>query len=461
MKDVDALSALAAQVADDLTRVSWPAQPWVKPLTGPDGMPMLDLLIVGAGQGGLTLGFQAMRDRIERLAILDAGPPESRGPWKTYGRMKTLRSPKIVTGPDLDIPSLTFQSWYEAQHGATAWAALGKIPKEMWADYLEWFEVVLNLPVEAGVMVTGLVPRPTHVEVASADGRTRHARHVVLATGIESPGAWWMPDFVAALPKAMRDHACGPVDFARLAGKVVAILGQGASAFDNAATALEAGAAAVHVFFRRPEMQRVQPYKHISYGGFLRHMRDLPDAMRWQFMRHLLTMREAFPVETYERVTRHANAHLHPGAGWTGAHAVGGRVEIETAAGPFTADHVIAATGFDIAPGAAPLLTGFGQRVATWADRYPQAAEEDPRLARYPYLGPTYEFEARDGPDPALGRIRLFTFGATMSFGPSGSSLNALKFGPPRLIGGVTRSLFEEGAETHLADLLAYDTPEF
>lgn len=461
MKDLDALSALGAQVASDLAKVSWPAQPWVKPLAGPDGAPMLDLLIVGAGQGGLTLGFQAMRERIGRLAILDAGPPESRGPWKTYGRMKTLRSPKVVTGPDLDIPSLTFQSWFEAQHGAVAWDTLGKIPKEMWADYLEWYETVLDLPVQAGVTVTGLVPHDTHVEVACDDGTTRLARHVVLANGIESPGAWWMPDFVRDLPEAMRDHACGPVDFARLAGKVVAVLGQGASAFDNAATALEAGAAEVHVFFRRAEMQRVQPYKQISYGGFLRHMRDLPDAVRWRFLRHLLTLREAFPAETYERVMRHSNATLHPGSGWTAARAVDGRVRIDTAVGPFIADHVIAATGFDIAPGAAPLLYGFGDRVATWADRLPQAAAEDARLACYPYLGPTYEFEGRDGPDAALGRIRLFTFGATMSFGPSGSSLNALKFGPPRLMSGVTQSLFAEGAEAHLADLLAYDTPEF
>ncbi len=461
MKDLDPLSVLSAQVTSDLARVSWPAQPWIKPRFGPDGKPMLDLLIVGAGQGGLTLGFQAKSDCIERLAILDAEPPARRGPWKTYGRMKTLRSPKIVTGPDLGLPSLTFQSWFEAQHGAAAWQALGKIPKEMWADYLEWYERTLDLPVEAGITVTGLVPHETHVEVACDDGQTRLARHVVLATGIESPGAWWMPDFVRDLPDHLRDHACGPIDFARLAGKVVAVLGQGASAFDNAATALEAGAAEVHIFFRRSEMQRVQPYKHISYGGFLRHMGDLPDAMRWRFMHHLLTIREAFPIETYERVTKHPNAYLHAAAGWTNARATGGRIEIETKAGPFRADHVICGTGFDISPATAPLLEGFGDRIATWADRLPHAAAEDPRLARYPYLGPGFEFEGKDGPDPSLARIHLFTFGATMSFGPSGSSINALKFGPPRLIANVTKSFFTERAEDHLADLLAYDTPEF
>ncbi|MEM0934308.1 MAG: NAD(P)-binding domain-containing protein [Pseudomonadota bacterium] len=461
MKDIDSLSALSAQVASDLARVSWPAQPWIKPRTGPDGTPMLDLLIVGAGQGGLTVGFQAKQEPIERLLLLDAVAPDRRGPWKTYGRMKTLRSPKEVTGPDLGVPSLTFQSWYEAQFGAAAWAAFGKIPKEMWAEYLAWYEDVLDLPVEAGVTVTALRPHPTHVEVESDDGRVRLARHVVLATGIESPGGWWMPDFIRDLPEDLRDHACGPVDFERLRGKVVAVLGQGASAFDNAATALEAGAASVHIFFRRAEMQRVQPYKQLSYSGFLRHMGEMPDALRWRTMRYLLNLREAFPAETYARVTKHANAHLHPAAGWQGARAVDGRVEIETAKGPFTADHVICGTGFDISPAAAPLLAGFGEKIATWADRLPQAADEDPRLARYPYLGQGFEFEGKAGPDPALGRIRLFTFGATMSFGPSGSSINALKFGPPRLVASVTQSLFAEAAEAHLEDLMCYGKAEF
>jgi hypothetical protein len=72
------------------------------------------------------------------------------------------------------------------------------------------------------------------------------------------------------------------------------------------------------------------------------------------------------------------------------------------------------------------------------------------------------ELTARDADDAAaLSRVRLFTFGATMSFGPSGSSINALKFAAPRLVSGVTRALFAEDAEAHYADLLAYDAPEF
>ncbi|SDZ99814.1 NAD(P)-binding domain-containing protein [Rubrimonas cliftonensis] len=468
MNAVDGLSRLEAQVSSDLEKIAWPGVAWVKPRRGPDGAPMLDALVIGAGQGGLTVGFALKREGVERVLIIDRAPSGLRGPWTTYGRMKTLRSPKQVSGPDLDIPSLTFRSWFEAQRGREAWDALGKIPKELWSAYLGWFERVLALPVRAGVEALAVRPVGDHVavDVREADGRPRtiFARQVVVATGIETPGRWRAPDFIEGLPRRLWAHAGDEIDFAALRGRRIAVLGAGASAFDNAAAALEAGAAEVHVFFRRPELQRVQPYKQISYAGFLRHMGDLDDALRWRFMRHLLTLREAFPAETHARVAGRANATLHPGAGWTGARPDEcGGLRIETAQGPFDCDFAICGTGFAIDLAASPTLAALAPRVALWCDRYaPPPGECDARLAAYPYLGPHFELTALAAEDAAaLARVRLFTFAATMSFGPSGSSINALKFAAPRLAAGLTRALFTEGAGEHLADLLTYDAPEF
>ncbi len=61
--------------------------------------------------------------------------------------MLTLRSPKDFTGPDMDIPSLTYQAWHEARYGKEAWTELKLIPKDLWADYLLWYRDVLDLPV--------------------------------------------------------------------------------------------------------------------------------------------------------------------------------------------------------------------------------------------------------------------------------------------------------------------------
>lgn len=44
-------------------------------------------------------------------------------------------------------------------------------------------------------------------------------------------------------------------------GKRVAVLGGGASAFDNAQHALGAGAGEVHVFVRRPQLPRINPIR--------------------------------------------------------------------------------------------------------------------------------------------------------------------------------------------------------
>lgn len=41
------------------------------------------------------------------------------------------------------LPTLYWpQSYYEARYGAEAWAALDKIPKEQWMEYLVWYRQV-------------------------------------------------------------------------------------------------------------------------------------------------------------------------------------------------------------------------------------------------------------------------------------------------------------------------------
>lgn len=73
------------------------------------------------------------------VVVLDENLEGLEGPWVTYARMVTLRTNKSLTGPDLGIPSLTFQAFYEAKFGDAAWEALDKIPKEEWMAYLVWY----------------------------------------------------------------------------------------------------------------------------------------------------------------------------------------------------------------------------------------------------------------------------------------------------------------------------------
>src|ERR1700724_241834 len=160
-----------------------------------------------------------------------------------------------------------------------------------------------------------------------------HARKIVLTTGQEGMGDWTIPEPLRHLRSSLCVHTGRPIDFENLRGKRVAVIGAGASAFDNAATALEAGAAEVHLLCRRAEIQVIQPYRWLTFRGFLRHFCDLDDAWRWRFMRAILELREGFPQATYDRCARFANFHLHEGSPVEAAKEVGNEVELQTLRG--------------------------------------------------------------------------------------------------------------------------------
>jgi cation diffusion facilitator CzcD-associated flavoprotein CzcO len=459
------LTELEADVLRDLELTAHPRAPWLEAKTS-GGAPVLDCLVIGGGQCGVAVAFALKRDRVDNILVLDRADHGREGPWVTYARMHTLRSWKNQTGPDLKIPSLTYQAWHEAQFGAAHFDALRWIPKELWNDYLLWFRRVTGIPVRNGVTAGRIAPARTDdglpcLSVETSDGPIL-ARKVVMATGQEGAGRWWMPDFVEALPKALRAHASEEIDFAALRGKVVAVLGAGASAFDNAATALEAGAAEVHLFCRRAEPMIIQPYRWLTFAGFLRHLHEMPDEWRWRFMSYILGLREGFPQDTYTRVLAFPNFTMHVGRPWTGARVEAGRAVLATARGDVVADYAICGTGALMDPGSVPELAGCADNIAQWGDRYsPPAEEANARLSRFPYLAPNYAFtEKRAGETPWIRDIHLFGIGTSLSFGPAGSSINAMTIAAPRLAAGITRGLFEADMPRLYAELRAYAIPQ-
>ena len=454
------LCDLEADVARDLRLIDYPNAPWTRTVDG-----VLDVLIVGGGQGGLAIAAKLKREQVRNIVVVDESVPGEEGIWMRYARMQTLRTPKHIGGPDLGVPSLTFQAWYEAQHGAAAFAAIKYIPKADWQAYLGWYRRVLNLPVRNGVRFVGVSPRGALLCVRLQEGdatRELLTRKLVLAGGIETSGRWWTPPAIKDLPPRFRAHTSEPIDFARLRGKRVVVVGAAASAFDNAATALEHGAE-VRMLCRRRELQRVQPYKVLAFPGFLEHFGSLPDADRWRMMTHLLTVREALTAETWARVTRHSAFHLITGAPVSAAHVQDEAIVIDTPREKMTADFVIAGTGFDVDMALRPELADLAREAATWADRYsPPPGQVDTRLARYPYLDAGMAFtEKTPGQAPWISNIYCFNFGATVSFGPSGSSISAMKYAVPRIVSAITRSLFLEDFASHEQMIRAYETPEF
>ena len=470
------LDQLSARVRADLDVVRHPVDPWVVPRTHPSGKHVYDVLIVGAGQSGLAIAFALLRDRVSNIVVFDRRVAGREGPWNTTARMRTLRTPKHLPGIELGLPNLTTRAWYIARYGAEAWERLDKIPKEDWQDYLMWCRKTLDLPVRNEVDVTSIEWEDSLFRVAleardgnhAADDRV-YARHIVLATGLEGNGDWQTPEFIkAALPRERYGHAGEAIDFNALKGKRVAVLGAGASAFDNSSTALEHGARSVVLCIRRQEYQRINPQLWMGKAGFLRHFADLPDDWKWRFMQHMFGYNLPAPQDAYDRLSSLAGAEIRQNSGWASvrlADGAGGEqdIEIKTAAGDtLRADFLIVAVGFEVNFHRRRELAAFADLLAHWRDRFPiPAGEERSVVATYPYLGSTFEFlEKVPGTAPHLDRIRNFTYGSMVSMGLSGAAISGLKYAVPRLVFGITRSLFVEDAAKQYESFSSYSVPE-
>ena len=174
----------------------------------------------GGGQSGLAIAQGLRRDGVYNVVVLDKNQAGQEGVWENFARMPELRSPKAQNGMDFGQPSLSVQKWFQARHGMAEWERIERIPRRDWMDYLRWYRATLDLPVENDVAVTDIRrgPRPGVVTVQTSLG-VRLARSVVIATGFEGGGVWRVPEVVsAALPPDRYDHACTPIDFARLRG---------------------------------------------------------------------------------------------------------------------------------------------------------------------------------------------------------------------------------------------------
>ncbi|RVU14010.1 NAD(P)-binding domain-containing protein [Methylobacterium oryzihabitans] len=460
----DGLARLAREVRRDLARLNHPPAAWTLPATGPDGRPALDVLVVGAGMCGQTAAFALLREGVSNLRVVDRAARGAEGPWGTFARMETLRSPKHLTGPDLGVPSLTFRAWFEAQAGEAGWRDLGKIPRLDWLRYLLFVRDAAGIPVENGVAVTALAPAAGDGLVAAAlDGpsgpETVFARKVVLACGREGSGGRRRPELGGG---GRVLHAADPIDFAALRGGRVAVLGASASAVDNAATALEAGAAEVTLFVRRRHFPQVNTSKWASFPGFLRGYAGLDDDARWRFATHILAAGTPPPHESVLRCTRHPGFRIRFGEGWTGVSEGPDGLVVETARGRYPVEAAIVATGFDVDLVQRPELAAFRDAILTWGDRVaPHEAAAHPEAARFPYLGDGLELRERvPGAMPALSRIHVFNWGVTLSHGALAGDIPGLGIGATRLAQALVRDLFLADADRYAERMRAHEDDE-
>lgn len=440
-------------VARDTLRLIGPdPQNWVPDRDGIDH----NVVVVGGGQSGSAFAFALRRAGIGKVSVIDAAADTTTaGVWLTSARMHKLRTPKSLPGPELGLPGLGFQAWYEARHGAAAYDALDRIQRLDWVAYLDWYRKVTGAAIRYGTRLVRIEPAHGHLRLhLETDGSAtiETTRKLVLATGFAGSGGAYVPDVLQALPKRVYAHTSEKIDFRSLRGVSVAVIGSAASAFDAAAAALECGARDVHLFARRQTLASLPVIRIRGCPGAYDNYGALPDALRWQQAVRFRRAGSTPPPDAISRAVSFPNFHLHLGAPLISARLKGVRPVAETPQGEFAFDFAIAGTGYSVDLGSQAELRDFAGEILLWQDRFaPPDDQRDETLAAYPYLGSGHEYlEKVPGRAPHLKDIHVFNPAAFVSFGLPVGDVPSFKRDIPGIVARISRDLF-------LTDLAAHE----
>jgi cation diffusion facilitator CzcD-associated flavoprotein CzcO len=427
-----------------------------------------NVTIVGGGQTGSAIAFALRRAGIGNVTILDEAPNEQRaGIWRNAARMNLLRTPKALPGPELGIPALSFQAWYEARHGQPAYAAIDRIQRTDWADYLDWYQTFLKIEPRYNTRLTRIEPEQDHfrLHLETPDGvTTETTRKIVLATGFLGGGGTFIPDvLIRNLPPARYAHTQDPIDFTALRGKTIGVIGAAAAAFDVAGVALEYGAAAVHLFSRRQTVAATPVTRSRGFPGAYDHYHQLPDADRWHQAMRYFGSGSTTTTDAITRAVTFPNFHLHLSAPWTNATERNGAIETTINGTAYRMDFVIAGTGYSADLASRPELADFADQILLWRDRYtPPEAEQHDTLGLYPYLGAGHEFlEKTPGASPLLKHIHVQNPAGFLSFGLPIGDVPSMKRDIPVIVARIGADLFRADLDILRTRMTSDVTPDF
>ena len=410
-----------------------------------------NVTIVGGGQTGCALAFALRRAGIGKVTVLEAAPDEQRaGIWLNAARMNLLRTPKALTGPELGIPGLSFQAWYEARHGQQAYAAIDRIKRTDWADYLSWYKQFLGINPRYRTRLIRIEPAGDHFRLYldTPDGATTETtRKIVLATGFFGGGGKFIPDVLTNnLPPARYAHTEDVIDFTALRGKTIGVIGAAAAAFDAAGVALEHGAADVHLFARRDTIAATPVTRARGFAGAYDNYHQLPDADRWHQAIRYFRSGSTPTTDAIERTVKFPNFHLHLSAPWTNATERDGQIETTINGTTYRMDFVIAGTGYSPDLASLPELADVADQILLWRDRYtPAQADQDEMLGRYPFLGAGHEFlEKTQNATPLLKHIHVQNPAGFLSFGLPIGDVPSMKRDIPVIVSRISADLFHD-----------------
>jgi hypothetical protein len=441
------LRDLEAQIAVDVEMLRYPIDSL--PYTPREGM--LEVAIIGAGQTGKAVAFGLQRFGLRNVKAFDRNPVGLQGPWRNYARNHLLRTRKSETGGlHWGFPNLHFQRWCDLKFGADYFRSIKKIPRLIWAEYLDWFGEVLDLPIEYNVNVCDITwsTELDCYELATSQGVTR-AQFVVLCTGIESAGLQRFPDLVREnLPPQAYSHTMADLPVDRLADRDIVVVGGGASAFDTANAALDAGARSVDLLVRRENLPPIHRVCIASrWHGYHRHYVDLSDEMKWAYSLADLDLGVPPPRDTYYEAIRDDRFNIYGSAGIEALSYEQEKIVGCYGGAEMRHDFMICGTGSRNSLADQRELQSLLPSIRLWKDGFiPNGLATHPELENSPYLGSGLQFLPRHDRDQFVSRMYYLCSGVAHLSGFR-CNLSGLQYAAERVCHDISRTLFIENEQ--------------
>jgi hypothetical protein len=190
----------------------------------------MEVAIVGAGPHGMSATVHLRRAGVDAHAF---GPPMSF--WRGMPAGMTLRSNLSATAMVETVGPLSLRTYAQE----TGVPVETPVPLERFLAYGEWVQH-RGVPDVDTRTVASLDRAPDGYALELSDGERRTARRVVVACGIE--GFQYRPPEFSHLPPDRVSHTGDHRDLSVFAGRRVAVVGGGQSAFECAALMAAHGA---------------------------------------------------------------------------------------------------------------------------------------------------------------------------------------------------------------------------
>jgi FAD-dependent urate hydroxylase len=252
----------------------------------------LDVAVIGAGPHGLAAAVHLRRAGV---AVHAFGQPMSF--WRRMPRGMRLRSNLSATNMVEPTGPLSLHSYMQE----TGESFGHPVSLRRFVDYGSWVQRngVPDLDTRS---VTELVPTNRGFALTLSDGARTTARRVVVACGI---GTFeHIPAGFEHLPPELVSHTGRHDDMAAFAGRRVAIVGAGQSAFECAVLMNERDAE-VEILARGPEVVYLRSWSPIHFIGPLRHVVYAPTDVGPLWYSRLVATPSLFgllPRETQDRI---------------------------------------------------------------------------------------------------------------------------------------------------------------